>query len=45
MRYPRGLVWGILRSTVGLRISEEEYRDVDMSECGLEAHPEFTSNR
>jgi len=35
-----------LRATVGLRVSEEEeYRDVEVSECGLEAYSEFTSNR
>ena len=38
------IVWFILKVTVGLRVSEEEeYEGVDISECGLEAYPEFTS--
>ena len=38
------LVWFILKVTVGIRVSdEEEYEGVDMSECGMEAYPEFTS--
>jgi len=38
------IVWGALRATVGIRVSEEdEYTGVDVSECGLEAYPEFTS--
>jgi len=24
---------------------DDEYRGVDVSECGLEAYPEFTGNR
>ena len=36
------LVWGILKATVGIRVSdEEEMSGVDLSECGLEAYPEF----
>ncbi|MGS2718624.1 ammonium transporter [Eionea flava] len=38
------LVWTILKYTVGLRVSdEEEFAGVDMSECGMEAYPEFAS--
>lgn len=38
------IVWFILKKTVGIRVSEEEeYEGVDISECGLEAYPEFTS--
>lgn len=38
------LVWGILKATMGIRVSEEdEYEGVDLAECGLEAYPEFTS--
>jgi ammonium transporter, Amt family len=38
------LVWFLLKKTVGIRVSEEEeYEGVDLSECGLEAYPEFTS--
>lgn len=42
--FASGLVWGILRATLGIRVSEEEeFSGVDVSECGLEAYPEFTS--
>ena len=38
------LVWFVLKKLVGIRVSEEEeYEGVDISECGLEAYPEFTS--
>ena len=38
------VVWAIIKATVGIRVSEEEeYLGVDVSECGLEAYPEFTS--
>jgi len=31
---------------MGLRVSEEEeYEGVDISECGMEAYPEFTSKK
>ena len=41
-----GGVWGLLRATVGIRVSEQqEYDGVDVSECGLEAYPEFTGAR
>jgi len=37
------IVWLVLKMTVGIRVSEEEeYEGVDLSECGLEAYPEFT---
>jgi Amt family ammonium transporter len=37
------VVWGIVKAVIGLRVSEEdEYEGVDLSECGLEAYPEFT---
>ncbi|MCW8889507.1 MAG: ammonium transporter, partial [Sedimenticola sp.] len=40
------LVWMILKVTVGIRVSEqEEYEGVDISECGLEAYPEFVGSR
>jgi len=36
------LVWFILKAVMGIRVSEEEeYEGVDLSECGLEAYPEF----
>ena len=35
-------VWFILKMIFGIRVSEEdEYSGVDLSECGLEAYPEF----
>ncbi|MEK9785328.1 MAG: ammonium transporter [Gammaproteobacteria bacterium] len=38
------IAWGTIKAVVGLRVSEEEeYRGVDVTECGLEAYPEFTS--
>ena len=38
------VVWFALKKTVGIRVSEEaEYEGVDISECGLEAYPEFNS--
>lgn len=36
-------VWLLIRLTAGLRVTEQhEYEGVDLSECGLEAYPEFT---
>ena len=38
------LCWLALRLTVGIRVDEQhEYEGVDLSECGLEAYPEFTT--
>ena len=38
------VVWLALKAIMGIRVSEEEeYEGVDLSECGLEAYPEFTS--
>jgi len=38
------VVWLILKAVMGIRVSEqEEYEGVDLSECGLEAYPEFAS--
>ncbi len=38
------IVWGIIKLIIGLRVTEEEeYEGVDISECGLEAYPEFSS--
>jgi len=38
------IVWAVLKVAMGIRVSEEEeYEGVDISECGLEAYPEFTS--
>ncbi len=38
------IVWFIIKAVMGIRVSEEdEYEGVDMSECGLEAYPEFST--
>ena len=40
------IVWGILKAVMGIRVSEEdEYEGVDLSECGMEAYPEFVSSK
>lgn len=37
------VVWMLLKKTMGIRVSEaEEYAGVDLTECGMEAYPEFT---
>ena len=39
------IVWLIIKAVMGIRVSEEEeYEGVDLSECGMEAYPEFTKN-
>ncbi len=39
------VVWFLLKKTMGIRVTaEEEYEGVDMSECGMEAYPEFTNS-
>ena len=38
------VVWLILKAIMGVRVSEEEeYEGVDLSECGMEAYPEFAA--
>ncbi|MBX2882447.1 MAG: ammonium transporter [Granulosicoccus sp.] len=38
------IVWGIIKAVMGIRVTEEEeYEGVDLSECGLEAYPEFSA--
>jgi len=38
------IVWGIIKAVMGLRVSEEEeYEGVDLTECGMDAYPEFTA--
>jgi len=40
------IAWSLLKLTLGIRISEQdEYLGADISECGLEAYPEFISGR
>ncbi len=37
------VTWMIIKVVMGLRVTEEEeYEGVDISECGMEAYPEFT---
>jgi Amt family ammonium transporter len=39
-----GIVWFALNKIMGLRVTaEEEAEGVDLSECGMEAYPEFAS--
>jgi len=39
------IAWYILKMVIGIRVSEEaEFEGVDVSECGIEAYPEFTNN-
>lgn len=36
------IVWAAIKLTIGIRVAEEhEYEGVDLSECGMEAYPEF----
>lgn len=38
------VVWLILKAVMGIRVTEEEeYEGVDITECGMEAYPEFSS--
>ncbi|MGB0722965.1 MAG: ammonium transporter [Gammaproteobacteria bacterium] len=40
------VVWLIIKMVMGIRVSEEdEYQGCDVSECGLEAYPEFTDGK
>ncbi len=40
------IAWGIIKVVIGLRVSEEEeFSGVDISECGMEAYPEFASSK
>ena len=37
------VVWFVIKMVMGIRVSEQEEDDgVDISECGMEAYPEFT---
>ncbi len=39
------VLWGLIKVIFGIRVTEEEeYEGVDLSECGIEAYPEFTRN-
>lgn len=38
------IVWLAIKAVMGVRVSEEEeFEGVDISECGLEAYPDFTT--
>jgi Amt family ammonium transporter len=38
------VVWFIIKTIMGMRVTdEEEDRGVDITECGMEAYPEFTN--
>ncbi|MDH5517060.1 MAG: ammonium transporter [Gammaproteobacteria bacterium] len=38
------IVWAAIKAVMGIRVTEEEeYEGVDLTECGMEAYPEFTS--
>jgi Amt family ammonium transporter len=38
------IFWFIIKAVIGLRVSEEEeYEGVDLTECGMEAYPEFVN--
>jgi len=39
------IVFGVIKAVMGIRVTaEEEYEGVDLSECGMEAYPEFVAN-
>ncbi len=40
------IAWLIIKAIIGVRVTEEEEFDgVDLSECGMEAYPEFTPGK
>jgi Amt family ammonium transporter len=40
-----GITWFVLKVVMGIRVSEEEeHEGVDISECGVEAYPEFVTS-
>ena len=37
------IVWSIIKAIMGIRVSdEEESKGLDVTDCGLDAYPEFT---
>jgi len=37
------ITWYVIKMIMGVRVSEEEeYTGLDLTECGMEAYPEFT---
>ncbi|KEA63567.1 Ammonium transporter [Marinobacterium lacunae] len=40
------IAWLVIKAIMGVRVTEEEeYEGVDLSECGMEAYPEFASSK
>jgi Amt family ammonium transporter len=40
------VTWLVIKALIGVRVSEEEeFEGVDISECGLEAYPDFSQSR
>ncbi len=40
------IAWLIIKAIIGVRVSDEdEFNGVDISECGMEAYPEFVSGK
>lgn len=40
------IAWSIIKMIIGLRVTEEEeFAGVDISECGMEAYPEFSNSK
>ncbi len=40
------VTWSVIKMVIGIRVSEEEeYDGVDLSECGMEAYPEFVRGK
>ena len=40
------ITWYVIKMIMGVRVSEEEeFEGTDISECGMEAYPEFTGSR
>ncbi len=40
------VTWYVIKMIMGIRVSEEEeFEGTDLSECGMEAYPEFTGSR
>ena len=40
------VAWYVIKMIMGIRVSEEEeFEGTDLSECGMEAYPEFTGSR
>jgi len=40
------ITWAIIKAVMGIRVTEEEeYEGLDITDCGLEAYPEFTGSR